>query len=365
VSARSVRAASLSGATLAEPAARWATAATPDVAPNGELLFRAPAAAYSGIPCWRSAKSWLGAAKLHPSLVEECRATNVRVETFLAVLPELGRRADVATGRNIMASHSEIGAAIGRSGKTVQRSCRIAERLGLLVLVLRGCDMSLDQRQAVLGHYTRGTRGWRWRNLPNYYAATMPVSLAKLTRQPGTPKPVRGSSYASSFSRPVDNDAPSFRVVHLPVGSNVPAQSSFSYDSTTFKPDCGQPAHTARPKPHTPPASRARRAHQRTELTAAQLAAASPVRGWAKELSGQLLGFWNVPLRRISNGLQKYFTAGLSPADIIDGLNRYLAAQGITWLTNWGPGTGEQQARYLVGMINRAAAAGYIESPPP
>jgi hypothetical protein len=56
--------------------------------------------------------------------------------------------------------------------------------------------MSLKQRTAVLHHYSRGTKGSKWRNLPNFYAATLPRSLAAyVPPKPRQQKPVCGSSY--------------------------------------------------------------------------------------------------------------------------------------------------------------------------
>ncbi len=162
------------------------------VTDKGELSFRAPALAYSGLPCWYSSEAWLGAAKLHPDLVAECKAGNVAVPTFLGVMEQLAEHADRRTGRNIAVCHTRVAASIGREAKTVQRARRVAERLGLLVLVLTGADMTLNQRGAVLEHYRRGTDSRTWRSLPNFYAAVMPASVTRhVPRRPVDPRPRR------------------------------------------------------------------------------------------------------------------------------------------------------------------------------
>jgi len=85
----------------------------------------------------------------------------------------------------------------------------------------------------------------------------------------------------AAISQAVDNSAGRRAsppgTVRLPVGSSVPAQSCSSYDSTTFKPVCGQPAHAGKATADRTPAARARRAHRRTELTADRVAAAADV----------------------------------------------------------------------------------------
>lgn len=311
------------------------------VTDKGELAFRAPAAAYRGLPCWYSAKAWLGAAQLHPDLVAECKAGNVAVPTFLGVLEQLAERADRRTGRNIAVCHTRVAAAIGREAKTVQRARRVAERLGLLALVLTGADMTLNQRGAVLEHYRRGTDSRTWRALPNFYAAVMPASVTcNVPRRLVDPRP-RRSKY-----------------VHLPVGvPSIEHVLTFSTgDTSTFGAACAQP---------TPSAPRSTSAPRPTNPLQEQgfpppAVLAPDLLAFAEALRARMPGFRRVPLRRIAPGLSPYVSAGLSVDEVIAGLNTWLTATGTDWLTRWYDDQVAERARYLIGMLRRAARAGYI-----
>lgn len=301
-----------------------AHAAVAHFLPDGRLTFRAPDGSYAGIPAWRSLTGWIGAARLHPNLGPCCRAHNVAPSTLLAVLRELGTHADAATGREIAVSHAVVADALGISTKTVQRAVRASQALDLLVTVLSGCDMSLPQRIAVLGHYARGSRGSKWRTLPNFYAATVPRQLD----------------------------------VHLPERSQVPQFSTYVPTQRTFTQDCGQPQPTATTQRPVAPLLTTT-THLKSGVRPAQVTP-SALRAYGEALRALLPGYRALSLARICPGLSLYASAGISPSRLIAGLDGYLAAVGTSWLTDWAPGHDAEQARYLVGMLKRARLAGYI-----
>ena len=338
--------------------------AEPYYLPDGRLTFVAPPGAYAAIPTWHSANAWLGAAKLHPRLNATCHG-RIAVPTFLAVLGILAQHADVETGRDIAVAYSTVGEQLGRCEKTIQRACRVAEELGLLARVLDGADMSLDQRVTVLGHFSRGTRGAKWRSLPNFYAATMPRASVELVTSTRSPKPARGSDHAWSVDNsrpsPVHRELPTLGNVRLPVGNTGTATTIVSLysETTTFRTACAQPAKAEQPKTSRTAASRPTKPHQRT--TRSTPARLDPtVERFARGLRSRLPGYHGLSLRRICPALSWYVTAGLSPSDIQHGLDGYLTAVGRTWLTSWRPDQQAEQARYLIGMITAARRAGYI-----
>ncbi len=84
---------------------------------------------------------------------------------------------------------------------------------------------------------------------------------------------------------------------------------------------------------------------------------------FARDLRRLLVGFSGISLARIGPALRLYVSAGLSPADLRRGLDRYLAETGQTWRTHWQPGQNADQAKYLVSTLGRARRAGYIKPP--
>jgi hypothetical protein len=259
---------------------------------------------------------------------------------------------------------------LGRCEKTIQRACRVAEELGLLARVLDGADMSLGQRVTVLGHFSRGTRGAKWRSLPNFYAATMPRMAVELITPMRSPKAVRGSDYAwsvdNSGASPVHGVSPTLGNVRLPVGSTGPGTAIVSLysETTTFGTACGQPVKAEQPKASRTAASRPTSPHQRTHTNSTPARLDPTVERFARALRSRLPGYHGLSLRRICPALSWYVTAGLSPSDVQNGLNGYLSAIGRTWLTSWRPDQQAEQARYLIGMITAARRAGYIIAGP-
>lgn len=336
------------------PTTRWAQ---PHLLDGGRLVFRVPAELYRPLPAWHSRKAWLGALRLHPRLHAELER-QVKVDLFVAVMRELSTYACARTGRDINVAHETVAAAVGCSAKTVQRCCRIAERLGALRKILAGADMSLDQRVAVLGHYTRGTYGARARTLPNFYASVMPADLARLA-----PAPLPRTSARAVTTR--SRGPLTLTVVHQPgrspgappaavgLGTRSPFQRDTepSIDLTTsVKPDW-----TAAPRPTTPHLEK--RGATRRRL-------APDVDAFVVALTALLPGYRQVSRYRIGQALTRYVRGGYSPTELIAGLNTYLRAAGIDWITNWDPDdrrTQAAQAKYLVAAILEADRRGYIE----
>lgn len=274
------------------------------------------------------------------------------MDTFLGVLREFASHADHRTGRNIVVAHAVAGHGVGRGPKTVQRCRHVAEQLGLLQLVLTGCDMSLGQRIAVIGHYSRRTRGARWRTLPNIYAAVMPAIVTRhAPRQPARQLRV--------VHRAVDRTRWSAANVHLPEGST---RRLFTSCTTPKGPLLNNPCghtppptnskdnnhRTAAPRPTEQPQQHKRR---RVRLDPA-------VEAYARTFRAMGLGRKRLSLHRICPGLTPYLRAGISPEQLYNGLADYLVATGTTWHTLWDDDA--DHARYLIGMLKRARLAGYI-----
>ncbi|MGI8447404.1 MAG: hypothetical protein ACR2MP_09535 [Streptosporangiaceae bacterium] len=349
---------------------------------DGELVIEIPGDLYAGIAGWRTQTTWLAAFSVHPRLLEAVRRYETCVATVLRVMTAMATYADPATGRGIRAAHATIARQLGVSPKVVQRCCWAAEDLGLLERVLDGSDMTLAMRGQIRDHYghhdrptarpdgryaRRGTQS----KLPNVYAATLPRWLA--TQLPAArPKPTAG---AASAGTPVDEAGPAvenfgrlvaakYVSVHPPVGGTAPpTSSSASYSRrTTFGAACGQrdvPDQRTRRTAATRPTKAHRRAGSERPVRRLDPA----VERFARALRADLLGFRDVSLYRICPGLSLYVSAGLSVSDLRRGLDDYLAAVGRTWLTSWRPDQAEEQARYLIGMLNRARLAGYIRLP--
>ncbi|RQN02028.1 hypothetical protein EHW97_14835 [Aeromicrobium camelliae] len=93
--------------------------------------------------------------------------------------------ADVATGRNLRTSQTVAAARVGRSERTIRRARAVSVRLGVLVELYRGRELSGEERLALYdekpGH---GQRGY-----PNVYAVT--VCPTRQRRRITIPRPGR------------------------------------------------------------------------------------------------------------------------------------------------------------------------------
>lgn len=102
---------------------------------------------------------------------DQGRRRRVAVDTFVRVLWVHALAADDATGRGIRITTAQAAAAAGCSERTVQHSRAIARELGLLVDVVHGRQLTLDER---LEAYERGSKQ---RGLANESALTTPSWL--------------------------------------------------------------------------------------------------------------------------------------------------------------------------------------------
>jgi hypothetical protein len=329
-----------------------ASLAVPRVLDDGHLAFVAPPGAYGPIPTWHSRQVWLGAIKLHPRLGEACRR-RVRVPLFLQIMREFAWYADPGTGRGINVSHERIAQTLGICTKTVQRAVNIGASLGVLHRVLAGCDMSLNQRGAVLDRYAKGLPERRWRSLPNSYAASLPASLARVTARATRPQ-------AGDVRPGVDNSLRCKIIVHLPEGVYPASKTNVSlYQKPSFSPACG---HSSAPSAtsYTPAATRPTQPQRQRRQTRAGPTLSPELEAYAAALRRRLTGFGALSLRRIAPALQRYRQAGLSPGELQAGLDTYLSAHRLTWIHHWQPRHQAEQARYLIGMLTRARQAGYL-----
>lgn len=343
----------------------WATHAVVMVANSaGDLVPEVPGELYAGIATWRSQRTWREAFHAHPRLVEAARRYETCSARVHQVMELAATYADPATGRGIAVAHRTLARKLGVTSKVIQRCFWAAEDLGLLERVLDGSDMTLKMRMQVRDHYPHGTRRGSRSKLANVYAATLPRWLA--TRLPGhRPKPVRGVTFAGVSVDNLRRASPlNFGNVYPPVGGTPEPEFRLSLvlPTTTFETSRGQP-DVSNQQAHRTAAARPTKAHRRTGSERAPRRLDPAVERFARALRHDLLGFRSVSLYRICPGLSLYVSAGLSVSDLRRGLDDYLAAVGRTWLTSWRPDQAEEQARYLIGMLNRARLAGYIRLP--
>lgn len=325
---------------------------------RGGVEFVAPAGAYAGLPAWRTRTGWLLSLRTHPDLVTAC-AGLVRPSLFVGIMRELSRYAAADTGRGIAVPHGQVAAACGVCTKTVQRAVRIAYSLGALHLVLPGAQMSLAQRCAVLDAYGRGIPSRRWRELPNFYAAVMPaaavarVAVDNPTAEHDHCPPSGTGGPAGSGSSVVRGESPFTSRCGQPERARAGPSGAGSAQSTRPA-GAAHPRSADRPRPAGATQQREEPARRGGPVLSPELEA------YAAALCALLPGYRRVSLRRIGPGLRCYLTAGLSPAQLAAGLNRYCTSHGLTWLTTWPTDAGEAQARYLIGMLTHANGTGFL-----
>lgn len=163
---------------------RYATAA-PERR-EGHAQPEPPAELIAAVPAWSSRKAMLrvlrGLAK-QPAVKAACRQAQIAVDTWLAVSINDALDADSRTGRGICRSQVVAAAAVNRSAKVVQRARAVNVRLGLMVELYRGRELTKDERLSLVrAHRTHGQRG-----LPNVYA--MGVCPMRQRQRIGIPRP--------------------------------------------------------------------------------------------------------------------------------------------------------------------------------
>jgi len=112
-------------------------------------------------------------------VVELCRQAQIAVDTWMAIALNDAIDADTDTGRNLRTSQSVAAARVNRSERTVRRARAISVRLGIMVELYRGRELSKDERLALVAD----SPGHRQRGIPNVYAMTVcgPRQRARIT----------------------------------------------------------------------------------------------------------------------------------------------------------------------------------------
>ena len=131
-----------------------------------------------------------------PYVSDLCRETEIAVDTWLAITVNDVIAADTATGRGMRTSQVVASDPVSRTPRTVRRARSVSVRLGILVELYRGRELSRDERLALLAE----SPGHGQRGIPNVYAVT--VCPARQRARISTPRPGR---YAQVY-----------RFVHLP-----------------------------------------------------------------------------------------------------------------------------------------------------
>lgn len=144
--------------------------------PNGEgpgsWSLEAPPGAYALIPAWASGGAWFDSvldALTAPAGAEKRRRARVAPDTLLRVARADWKAADAHTGRGVATAHETVAEALGMSAKTVQRSRRLLELLGLAVTVVEGRYLTVSERKAA-----RAAHGGHQLRAASLRALTMP-----------------------------------------------------------------------------------------------------------------------------------------------------------------------------------------------
>lgn len=139
---------------------------------EGLDVGEAPARLLAAVPAWSSRRSMLSVlqalARQRQTKVL-CRAAQIAVDTWLAVAINDALDADDATGRGMRTSQAVAAARVGRSERTVRRARAVSVRLGVLVELYRGRELSGAERLALYDEKP----GHKQRGFPNVYAVTV------------------------------------------------------------------------------------------------------------------------------------------------------------------------------------------------
>lgn len=206
---------------------------------DGYAQPHAPAELIAAVPAWSSRRAMVrilrGLAK-QPAVQAACRRAEIAVETWLAISINDALDADGATGRGICRSQVVAGAAVNRSAKTVQRARALNVRLGLLVEVYRGRELTKDERLSLVrAHGTHGQRG-----LPNVYAMT--VCPARQRHRITIPRPGQFAQVIGFVHLPPEGG----RSPH-PHLLNILTIAAAAASEESEPPPAAQPGRTARP----------------------------------------------------------------------------------------------------------------------
>ncbi len=143
---------------------------------SGSWSLEAPAGAYAPIPAWTSSAAWFDAvmdALRTPEGEELRRRAKVAPDTLFRVANADRVAADVTTGRGVATAHETVAAVLGMCKKTVQRTRKLLEALGLAVTVVEGRYLTVAERQAA-----ERAHGGRQIRAASVRALTMPKGVA-------------------------------------------------------------------------------------------------------------------------------------------------------------------------------------------
>lgn len=139
---------------------------------DGLDLGAPPAELLAAVPTWSSRRSMLAVLRglsRQPQTKTLCRAAQIAVDTWLAVAINDAYDADDATGRGLRTSQAVAAARVGRSERTVRRARAVSVRLGVLVELYRGRELSGEERLSLYDEKP----GHKQRGFPNVYAVTV------------------------------------------------------------------------------------------------------------------------------------------------------------------------------------------------
>lgn len=234
-----------------------------------------------------------------------CRAQQIAVDTWAVIALNDALDADTGTGRGMRTSQTVAAARVGRSERVVRRARAISVRLGIMVELYRGRELSGDERKRLLEH----APGHRQRGLPNQYAMTVcpPRQRARVS----TP---RAGEYAQVLPH-TDGFG------HLPPEGGLRLPSHLLEILTLA-------AANASEETEPPPAAQHRRS-RRPGIVLAIATSTHPAASW-------LLG--TVRPGRIAGQLVAYEHGGWSSHDLATELTHQAAQVGIpTWETPRSP----------------------------
>jgi hypothetical protein len=151
---------------------------------DGVHYFAAPAA-YQGLRAWRSRSHWLAvvvplAIKARPEAMER---HPVAEPTFTAYLQMLSLHAHQGTGRRCIVRPDRLAELLELSKRTVQRCQKLAEDLGLYVVVTPGRMLTETECYEARSH------GSRQRGLSNEAALVVPTHLGWEAWRAAEPSP--------------------------------------------------------------------------------------------------------------------------------------------------------------------------------
>ncbi|WP_424937781.1 MULTISPECIES: hypothetical protein [Bacteria] len=164
-----------------------------------------PAALNRAVPVSPGRKAMLRiihALSRQPYVARLCRAEGIAVDTWYAIAVNDVLDAD-SNGREMRTSKVVAAARVGRQEKAVQRARSISVRLGILVELYRGRELSGDERRRLITEHP----GHKQRGIPSVYAVA--VITARHRARVAVPR-------AGRFAQVLPHTE-SF--VHLPVGS--------------------------------------------------------------------------------------------------------------------------------------------------